>query len=180
MAGHNSAEETIAITRETSAAERAAEAAAQEQLFKSQATSIPYAELNKNPEAFNGKIVTYTGQIFQIHEETEGGGWMLLSVTQEYELWSNNIYVRPGRVHRNPSRRRSVPSVGRESRRVRYFVDRNIPLAPAASCERRCRVSGQTGISANCFLRSMIVTSKCCMRSARPHSGVWQPSTKHG
>jgi hypothetical protein len=101
MAGHSQAEETITVTRETSAAERAAEAAARAakaeaevREYKENATSIPYAELNKNPEAFEGKIVTYTGQIFQIHEETEGGGWMLVSVTDEDEFWSNNIYVK--------------------------------------------------------------------------------------
>lgn len=94
MAGHTAAEETITVTRETSAAERAAEAEAEEHSYKAQATTIPYPELNKDPEAFDGKTVTYTGQIFQIHEEgTEGGGWMLLSVTEEYEIWSNHIYV---------------------------------------------------------------------------------------
>ncbi len=101
MAAHTAAEETITVTRETSAAEREAEAIArrekveaEEREYKEGATTIPYPELNKDPEAFDGKTVTYTGQIFQIHEEgTEGGGWMLLSVTEEYEIWSNHIYV---------------------------------------------------------------------------------------
>ncbi len=100
MAGHHSAESSINITREESQAEKAAEAAAkaaevaaEENSYKSKAAEIPYPELNKNPEAFDGKYVTYTGQIFQIQEETGGGGWMLLSVTDEDEFWSNHIYV---------------------------------------------------------------------------------------
>jgi hypothetical protein len=107
MAGQSSAEETITVTRETSAAERAAEAAAraakaaaEEQEYKEKATSIPYKELNKNAEAFSGKIVTYTGQIFQIQENNEGGGIMLVSVNDEEGFWTDHIYVNyTGHVH---------------------------------------------------------------------------------
>jgi hypothetical protein len=110
LAGHVSANENITITRNKTAAEREAEAKAHQEKteheakehqekteheegeYKEHATSIPYAELQKNAEAFAGKTVTYTGQIFQI-QEAEGGGIMLVSVTNEEGFWKDHIYV---------------------------------------------------------------------------------------
>lgn len=56
--------------------------------------TIPYPQLNKSPDAHTGEKVTYTGQIFQIIENPEGGGVMLLAVTDEgYGLWDDNVWV---------------------------------------------------------------------------------------
>jgi hypothetical protein len=61
--------------------------------YKASAVTIPYNQLNKNPDEYVGKVVKYRGQIFQIQEEA-GEGVMLLSVTQVYEdLWNDNIWV---------------------------------------------------------------------------------------
>jgi hypothetical protein len=100
MAGHVPATQNITVTRTQSGPERAVEAehnaaaaAAEEQRYKERATSIPYKELNKDAEAYKGKIVHYEGQIFQIQEEPGGGGNMLLSVTNNEGFWTDHIYV---------------------------------------------------------------------------------------
>lgn len=66
---------------------------AKETAFKEEATTIDYNQLIKNPEAYTGEKVVYTGQILQIQEEA-GFGFMLLSVTDEgYGFWTDNIWV---------------------------------------------------------------------------------------
>ena len=73
--------------------ERIEDIAHEEEDFKAEASSIDYDQLAKNPEAYRGEKVVYTGQIFQIQEE-EGFGFMLLSVTDEgYGFWTDNIWV---------------------------------------------------------------------------------------
>ena len=73
--------------------EKVEAAAHEEEEFKEQATTIDYDQLLKNPEAYRGEKVVYTGQILQIQEEA-GIGIMLLSVTDEgYGFWTDNIWV---------------------------------------------------------------------------------------
>lgn len=84
--------------RRAEAARRAAleaKRAAQESNYKGRAVTIPYNALNKDADAQAGKIVTYTGKIFQIQEDSEaGGGIMLVSVTDEgYGVWDDHIWV---------------------------------------------------------------------------------------
>jgi Protein of unknown function (DUF2510)/Glucodextranase, domain B len=108
MAGHESTTETITITRNESQAEREAKQRAREeaqrrheaeeqakkQHYLESAETIPYAQLNKNPEEYVGKTVKYHGQIFQIQEQGGEGGLMLLSVTEVTEgFWDDNIWV---------------------------------------------------------------------------------------
>jgi hypothetical protein len=107
LAGHEPATQTISVTRHHSQAEieakqRAAEeaqhrrerkAAEEVERYKAEAVTIPYSHLNKNPEEYVGKIVKYRGQIFQIQENGGEGGIMLLAVDEEYEIWSDNIWV---------------------------------------------------------------------------------------
>jgi len=91
--GHDRDTTTAVITRKLSAAEREAARAAERQAFANAATTIPYNQLEKNPNRYKGKKVVYRGQIFQIQEDG-GSTWMLLSVTDEgYGFWSDNIWV---------------------------------------------------------------------------------------
>jgi len=98
--GHTAAAQTIVITRHESQAEREAkqrahEAAeqAQKQHYIESAQTVSYAQLNKNPEEYVGKVVSFRGQIFQIQEEA-GEGNMLLSVTEVTEgFWDDHVWV---------------------------------------------------------------------------------------
>jgi hypothetical protein len=106
--GFANGSDTTTITRVQTAAEKQAAAAraeahrqaviarraAQKQAYINSAATIPYNELSKDADAQAGKVVTYTGQIFQIQEDPSGGGMMLVSVTDEgYGLWDNHIWV---------------------------------------------------------------------------------------
>jgi hypothetical protein len=74
-------------------ARKAEENAQKEANYKATATTPDYDQLAKRPDRFKGDKVKFRGQIFQIQED-EGGGWMLLSVTDEgYGFWDDNIYV---------------------------------------------------------------------------------------
>jgi predicted nucleic acid-binding Zn-ribbon protein len=67
--------------------------AEEESRFREEATTVDYKQLIKNPNAYKGEMVVYTGQVFQIQEEG-GFGVMLLSVTDEgYGFWTDNIWV---------------------------------------------------------------------------------------
>jgi hypothetical protein len=84
----------IAERRARERAERRARAEAKKQEFIASAQTIDYDQLMKNPEAFAGDPVKYTGQIFQIQEDPAGGGIVLLAVTDEgYGFWTDNIWV---------------------------------------------------------------------------------------
>jgi hypothetical protein len=75
------------------AARKRAAAAARVANFKNNAATIPYNQLNKNADRYEGKIVKYTGQILQIQEDGSGG-FMLLSVTNlGYGIYDDNIWV---------------------------------------------------------------------------------------
>jgi len=68
-------------------------AAAAEQRFIDSAQTIPYADLIKSTSPYLGEKVKLYGQIFQI-QQAGGGGFMLLSVTNEgYGLWDDNVWV---------------------------------------------------------------------------------------
>ncbi len=76
---------------EREAAAARAEAARQE--FVNSAETVPYAQLQKDPSAYIGHKVVYTGQIFQIQQQGNIG-FMLLSVTDEgYDFWSDEVWV---------------------------------------------------------------------------------------
>ena len=104
---HEDADQLVTVKRKRNAAELAAFRQAREERrareeaeriqriadYKAGAQTIPYNQLEKNPERHKGTVVKYQGQIFQIQEEGYGG-WMLLSVTNEgYGFWDDNIYV---------------------------------------------------------------------------------------
>lgn len=92
--GFVSGHDLIVVTRKHSAAERAAIRAQRQQDFMASATTIPYNQLNKDASSYKGKRVVYHGQIFQIQQDGNFGGVMLLSVTDEgYGIWDDHIWV---------------------------------------------------------------------------------------
>jgi hypothetical protein len=113
MAGRTSVDEMLSLTRKRSTAElaawrqrqrilrtqrEAARVAARAQAeadFKASVVTIAYRQLMKNADAFAGKHVTYRGKIFQIQEDSSGGGMMLLAVTYDdyLDMWDDNIWV---------------------------------------------------------------------------------------
>lgn len=63
------------------------------QQLRSQAQTVSYAQLIKDPDSYQGTITKFTGQIEQI-EQSGDTGIMLLSVTnQGYGIWTDNVYV---------------------------------------------------------------------------------------
>lgn len=92
--GYKSFHESVYVTRKLSAAEKAAARAAAQQSFIAGARTIPYKQLNKNADRYTGERVCYSGQIFQIQEDGDSGGLMLLSVTDMgYGIWDDNVWV---------------------------------------------------------------------------------------
>lgn len=86
----------IAAARRREAERQAAiqRQAQERQGFIASARTIPYNQLEKNPERYAGTKVKYTGQIFQIQEAGDEGGVLLLAVTDEgYGFWDDNIWV---------------------------------------------------------------------------------------
>jgi Glucodextranase, domain B len=78
-------------------ARKAAEAKARRASYvanwKASAVTLPYNQLEKNADRYEGKRVKYTGKIFQIQEDSLGG-IMLLSVTDEgYDFWTDNVWI---------------------------------------------------------------------------------------
>ena len=84
-----------AAARAAAKARRAAARAQAEANFKAGAVTPPYNQLKKNADAFSGKHVKFTGQIFQIQEDSYGGGMMLLSITHDsyLDMWDDNVWV---------------------------------------------------------------------------------------
>jgi hypothetical protein len=110
--GSEPSSDSVVLTRQRSAAEiaelrrrreearrrrEAAAAAARAQReadFRASAQTIAYSQLEKNADAYHGTKAKFYGQIFQIQEDSAGGGIMLLSVTDEgYGIWDDNIWV---------------------------------------------------------------------------------------
>jgi hypothetical protein len=62
--------------------------------LRATAVTIPYNQLEKNPDRHTGEKVKYTGQIFQIQEDV-GFTVILLAVTHEplIDFWDDNIWV---------------------------------------------------------------------------------------
>jgi hypothetical protein len=92
--GFTSDRTSASVDRRLSAAEKAVIAAAKVEDFKAGAVTIPYNQLNKNADRYKGDKVVYRGQILQIQEDGDNGGYMLLSVTDEgYGLWDDNVWI---------------------------------------------------------------------------------------
>jgi hypothetical protein len=93
---------TAVVTRNLSAAEKAARRARTKGRFIANASTISYKQLKKDPDRYEGRRVKYTGQILQIQEDGDFGGFMLLSVTHEFDdFWTDNIWVNYSRSIRS-------------------------------------------------------------------------------
>ncbi len=102
--GYDTATEQTTIRRKLSKAEKAALAAkrkaereariAQRRAnYIASAQTIPFKQLEKNPDRYAGERVAYRGQVFQIDEDL-GETVILLSVTDEgYGFWTDEIWV---------------------------------------------------------------------------------------
>lgn len=61
--------------------------------YKEEAKTIPYGQLEKNPDDYAGQIVHYQGKIFNIREE-DGKTMAQIEVTEgDYGFWSDQIMV---------------------------------------------------------------------------------------
>lgn len=91
--GYDGDQASVDVRRRLSKAEKAERAAAAKQRWMASATSIPFGQLDKNPDRYSGDRVMYRGQIFQIQEDF-GSTMILLSVTDEgYGFWTDEIMV---------------------------------------------------------------------------------------
>lgn len=103
--GYALGNKSAVITRKRSAAELAAirqqkaEAAARAKAaaratFLAGSRTIPYNDLEKSAESYQGKKIKVYGKILQIQQSPYGGGVMLVSVTNEgYGFWDDNVWV---------------------------------------------------------------------------------------
>ncbi len=92
-AGYEGASTVVSVTRKRTPAEIAAAVAKRKADYIAGAQSLPYNQLEKNPDRHAGKRVVYRGQIMQIQEDF-GSSVILLSVTDEgYGFWTDNVWV---------------------------------------------------------------------------------------
>jgi hypothetical protein len=81
------------VTRELSAAEKAAARAAKRQSFVAAARTLPYNQILSHPSRYEGTKVTYSGEIFQVQEDGDQTV-ILLSVTDEgYGIWDDHVWI---------------------------------------------------------------------------------------
>lgn len=91
--GYDGDSTTAEVRRRLSKAEKEARAAAAKQQWMASATTIPFKQLDKNPDRYSGERVVYRGEIFQIQEDF-GSTVILLSVTDAgYGFWTDEIMV---------------------------------------------------------------------------------------
>ena len=80
--GHRAAHQSITATRLVSPA-----------AFKQSAVSIPYNQMIKDPDSLAGRVVTYSGQVFQYDSATTTSH-LIVSVTDEgYGYWTDNMWI---------------------------------------------------------------------------------------
>jgi hypothetical protein len=91
--GHDGDRTSAIVTRELSAAEKAAARAARKQTFMASVTTPPYNQILAHPSRFEGTKVRFSGEIFQVQEDG-GTSVILLSVTDEgYGFWDDHVWI---------------------------------------------------------------------------------------
>lgn len=60
--------------------------------YKSQCQSIPYDELARTPDNYEGQKVTFTGQIIQVRESGDEATYRINVTQDEYGLWDDTIF----------------------------------------------------------------------------------------
>lgn len=80
--GYTSAQQSVTVSRLVS-----------QGAYKASAASIPYNQLIKDPGSLAGRVVTYTGQVFQYDSNTTTSH-LIVSITDGgYGFWSDNIWI---------------------------------------------------------------------------------------
>lgn len=91
--GHDRDTTSAIVTRELSADEKAAARAARKQAFIAQAAALPYNQILAHPSRYEGTKVRFSGEIFQVQEDS-GTSVILLSVTDEgYGFWDDHVWI---------------------------------------------------------------------------------------
>lgn len=81
--GYQASRQAVTLTRHQSQAE-----------YEASAEQVPYNDLTKDSGPYIRKVVSFRGQIFQIQQNGDRGGMILLSVTDDgYGVWTDNVYV---------------------------------------------------------------------------------------
>jgi hypothetical protein len=93
----------VARKRELARQRRLAAIAQRKQNFINSAQPIDYKELQKDADSHAGEKVKVYGQIFQIQQDGDFGGIMLVSVTNDgYGFWDDHVWVNyTGKVAKN-------------------------------------------------------------------------------
>lgn len=81
-AGYSTGNAIITITRTISPA-----------AYKASAARIAYNQLVKDPAALAGRIVTYTGQVFQYDTNTTTSHMIVAVTNGGYGFWSDNVWL---------------------------------------------------------------------------------------
>jgi hypothetical protein len=80
--GYADGSASISITRAVSPA-----------VYKASAASMPYNQLVKDPAALKGRVVTYTGQVFQYDTNTTTSNMIIAVTNGGYGYWSDNVWL---------------------------------------------------------------------------------------
>lgn len=80
--GHQTTISRLVITRQVS-----------EQRYKADATSVPYDQLNKDPAAMAGRVVTFKAKVFQYDSRTSTAHMMVEVTPGSYGFWDDLVYL---------------------------------------------------------------------------------------
>jgi hypothetical protein len=80
--GHQTTIARVVITRQVS-----------EQKYKASATSIPYDQLNKDPAALAGRLVTFKAKVFQYDSRTTTSHMMAEVTPGSYGFWDDIVFL---------------------------------------------------------------------------------------
>jgi hypothetical protein len=61
--------------------------------YKGSAASIPYNQLIKDPASMTGRVVSYTGQVFQYDSATTTSHLIVSVSNQGYGYWTDNMWI---------------------------------------------------------------------------------------
>lgn len=61
--------------------------------YKKQCKKISYKKLSRNPDKYDGKKVTFTGQIIQVMESDYGNAYRINVSKTSYGSWDDTVYV---------------------------------------------------------------------------------------
>ena len=80
--GYTSTQQSVTVTRLVSPG-----------AYKASAAAIPYNQLIKDPTSLAGRVVTYTGQVFQYDSNTTTSHLIVAITDGGYGFWSDTIWI---------------------------------------------------------------------------------------